>query len=99
MSDSMRDTLTLPEGWTSIRRPPSLFCRYKFETYEDASAFLDRLAELSHQEGLYPDLGFSRTHVNVTLYGANGGMPGAAEIDFASRASGLTLGRHRDGQR
>ena len=87
MNDTMTATLALPEGWVSIQRPPSLFCRYQFESYQDARAFLDRLAALSHQEGLYPDLGFGKRHVNVTLYGAGGGMPGAAEIEFASRAS------------
>ena len=87
MNDTMTATLTLPEGWASIQRPPSLFRRYEFKSYQETSEFLDRLAALSHQEGLYPDIGFGKRHVNVTLYGADGGMPGAAEIDFASRAS------------
>ena len=37
---------------------------------------LDRLAELSARTGVYPDLGFGKTHVNVTIYGPGGGVPG-----------------------
>jgi hypothetical protein len=39
--------------------------------------------------GLYPDLGFGKTYVNVTIYGKDGQMPGRAEIEFASRAAAL----------
>ncbi len=71
--------------------PPSLFRRFQFDCYRDTRAFLERLSVLSKETGLYPDLGFGTTHVNVTLYGANGGVPGASEVDFASRAAALAL--------
>jgi pterin-4a-carbinolamine dehydratase len=76
-------------GWERVLRPPSLFRRYEFASYGETRAFLDALAELSGETGLYPDLGFARTHVNVTLYGERGGEPGPAEIAFANRASAL----------
>ena len=63
---------SLPEGWKSVPAPPSLFRRFQFDSYRDTRAFLERLAALSEQTGLYPDLGFGTTHVNVTVYGKGG---------------------------
>ncbi len=82
-------TLPVPEGWKSVDHPPSLFRRFQFSSYRDTRAFLDRLATLSEETGLYPDLGFGPTHANVTVYGSNGGPPGQAEVDFAARAAAL----------
>ncbi len=87
----MVGTLTPPEGWNSVQQPPSLFRRFEFGSYRDTRAFLDRLAALSEETGLYPDLGFGPKHVNVTVYGADGKAPGDREIEFASRAAGLAL--------
>jgi 4a-hydroxytetrahydrobiopterin dehydratase len=81
--------LPLPEGWRSVEHPPSLFRRFQFGSYRETRAFLERLAALSEDTGLYPDLGFGPTHVNVTLYGRNGGPPGLDEVDFATRAGTL----------
>ncbi len=79
----------LPEGWKNVERPPSLFRRFGFDSYEQTRAFLDKLAALSEETGLYPDLGFGSTHVNVTVYGSEGGSPAATEADFARRAAEL----------
>jgi pterin-4a-carbinolamine dehydratase len=81
-----------PEGWRLVERPPSFFRRFEFGTYAQTRAFLDRLAELSEETGLYPDLGFGTTHVNVTIYGPGGAQPGAAESAFALRAAALAQG-------
>jgi pterin-4a-carbinolamine dehydratase len=81
--------VNLAQGWELVERPPSLFRRYEFASYRDTRAFLDGLAGLSNETGLFPDLGFGRTHVNVTLYGVEGGVPGEAEFDFAHRAAAL----------
>jgi len=83
--------LPLPEGWKAVQHPPSLFRRFQFASYRDTRAFLDRLAALSEETGLYPDLGFGPTHVNVTVYGPEGGAPRDQEIAFASRAAGLAF--------
>lgn len=80
-------TVPLPEGWQAVATPPSLFRRFQFSAYRDTRAFLERLAALSEETGLYPDLGFGPTHVNVTLYGREGRAPGEPEIDFARRAA------------
>jgi pterin-4a-carbinolamine dehydratase len=79
----------LPEGWETVEHPPSLFRRYQFAAYKETRTFLDRLAALSKETGLYPDLGFGSTHVNVTLHGPDGAAPGDAEYDFAARAARL----------
>jgi len=82
-------TLPLPEDWKSVQNPPSLFRRFQFSAYRDTRAFLDRLAALSEEMSLYPDLGFGPTHVNVTVYGPDGKPPGNHEIDFATKAANL----------
>jgi pterin-4a-carbinolamine dehydratase len=87
----MAATLALPEGWRAVPSPPSLFRRFQFDCYRDTRAFLERLAALSEETGLYPDLGFGTTHVNVTLYGKDGRAPEAAEIEFAGRAAALAF--------
>lgn len=74
-----------PEGWTEVERPSSLYRRFEFAAYPEARAFLDRLAGLSKETGLYPDLSFSRTYVNVTVYGSDGAAIDAEARDFAAR--------------
>jgi 4a-hydroxytetrahydrobiopterin dehydratase len=88
---TMFATLSLPEGWRAVSTPPSLFRRFQFDCYRDTRAFLERLAALSEDMGLYPDLGFGTTHVNVTVYGTDGRAPGKREVDFASRAAALAF--------
>ncbi|HVL98996.1 MAG TPA: 4a-hydroxytetrahydrobiopterin dehydratase [Egibacteraceae bacterium] len=78
-----------PEGWTEVERPPSLYRRFEFAAYPETRAYLDRLAGLSKETGLYPDLSFNRTHVNVTVYGSAGAGIGAAAREFAARAEAL----------
>lgn len=42
--------------------------RYEFGSYSELRDFLDRAAELSEQESLYPDMGFGRDYVNITIH-------------------------------
>jgi len=77
-----------PEGWTEVERPPSLYRRFEFAAYSETRAFLDRLAGLSKETGLYPDLSFSRTHVNVKVYGSDAAV-GAEARSFAARAEAI----------
>jgi 4a-hydroxytetrahydrobiopterin dehydratase len=79
-----------PEGWTEVERPPSLYRRFEFAAYPETRAFLERLAGLSKETGLYPDLSFTRTYVNVTVYGSDGTAVGAETREFAARAEALT---------
>ena len=82
-------TTQFPEGWTEVEQPPMLYRRFEFAAYPEARAFLERLATLSKETGLYPDLSFSRTHVNVTVYGSGGEAVGAEERDFVARVEAL----------
>jgi pterin-4a-carbinolamine dehydratase len=75
------------DGWEQVERPPSLFRRYEFGSYRDTRAFLDRLAVLSAETNLYPDLGFGTKYVNVTIHHPGG--PGLAQVEFANRAAAL----------
>ncbi len=59
-------------SWHERKRPPRLERRYEFPDYEALRAFLDRAAELSEREDFYPDLGFGRDYVNVTIHAAEG---------------------------
>ena len=77
-----------PEGWTEVEQPPSLYRRFEFAAYPETRAFLDRLAGLSKETGLYPDLSFSRTYVRVTVYGGGGAIDAEAR-EFAARAQAL----------
>jgi pterin-4a-carbinolamine dehydratase len=42
--------------------------RYEFVNYEELRNFLDMAADLSESKNLYPDLGFGRDYVNVTIH-------------------------------
>ncbi|HWH35175.1 MAG TPA: 4a-hydroxytetrahydrobiopterin dehydratase [Acidimicrobiales bacterium] len=78
-----------PEGWTEVEKPSLLYRRFDFAAYPETRAFLDRLAGLSKETGLYPDLSFTRTHVTVTVYGSDGAAVGAQAREFAARAEAL----------
>ena len=79
----------LLEGWTEIERPSSLHRRFEFAAYPETRAFLQRLAALSKETGLYPDLSFGRTYVNVTVYGSGGAAVDAKAREFAARAEAM----------
>lgn len=57
----------LPPGWRAQQRPPLLTRRFEFGCYAETRAWLDALADWSERTGVYPDLNFGRTYVNVTL--------------------------------
>ena len=85
----MNETRTPPSGWQQVAQPPSLFRRFEFSAYAETRAFLDRLASLSEDAGYYPDLGFGRTYVNVTIRLAKDEAARAAAFDFATQAADL----------
>ena len=85
----MSETLIMPNGWKSVPHPPSLFRRFEFAAYAETREFLDQLALLSEEMNLFPDLGFGKTYVNVTLRADDGGAPGQPELDYATRAAAL----------
>lgn len=54
--------------WQERTRPVRLERRYEFDSYSTLRDFLDRAAELSEREDLYPDMGFGRDYVNITIH-------------------------------
>jgi 4a-hydroxytetrahydrobiopterin dehydratase len=75
------------QDWQERARPVRLERRYEFPDYANLRDFLDRAAELSEREGLYPDMGFGRTYVNVTIHLAEG----ATELDDSQRRFAVML--------
>jgi pterin-4a-carbinolamine dehydratase len=68
--------------WRERRNPLRLERRVEFEDYEALRDFLDRVADLSEETGIYPNQSFGRTYVNFTLNVEDG----AEQIDEAQRA-------------
>ena len=66
------------QQWQERARPMRLERRYEFANYEALRTFLDDAADLSEREGLYPDMGFARDYVNITIH-ADEGSAGLAE--------------------
>ncbi len=62
----------MSDRWQERHRPPRLEKRYEFANYASLRDFLDRAAALSEREGLYPDMGFGRDYVNMTIHVAEG---------------------------
>jgi 4a-hydroxytetrahydrobiopterin dehydratase len=62
----------MSDQWQERHRPTRLERRYEFADYASLRDFLDRAATLSEREGLYPDMGFGRDYVNMTIHVAEG---------------------------
>ena len=60
------------QQWQERPRPARLERRYEFDNYEALRIFLDDAADLSERGGLYPDMGFARDYVNVTIHADEG---------------------------
>ncbi len=58
--------------WKERKRPARLEKQYQFEDYEKLRDFLDLAADLSEKEGYYPDMGFGRDYVNITIHADEG---------------------------
>jgi len=76
--------------WRERARPLRLERRVEFDDYEVLRDFLDQVAALSEETGLYPNLSFGRAYVNFTLFAADDAKQIGDEItDFARRVDGL----------
>lgn len=54
--------------WKERARPVRLERRYEFSDYDTLRDFLDLAADLSEKEEYYPDMGFGKDYVNVTIH-------------------------------
>lgn len=78
------------QQWQERKRPARLERRYEFQNYGTLRDFLDRAAELSEREGLYPDMGFGRDYVNMTIHVSDGeDLLGDMHRRFAERLDAL----------
>lgn len=76
--------------WKKVQRPPSLTRSFQFDSYADMRHFLDELADLSEASDYYPNLNFTRTHVNVNIQ-SNGDKLASREYRFAEQADAIAL--------
>lgn len=90
----MSETAMTPGApdWRLTERPARLERRFNFDSYAETRDFLDRLAELSKEEGFYPDLSFGRTHVHVSVNARDDAKVGETDVSFANRVSRLVTG-------
>ena len=58
----------MAQEWQERVRPVRLEKRYEFPDYSTLRDFLDLAAELSEKEDLYPDMGFAKDYVNITIH-------------------------------
>ena len=76
----------MSQQWQQRKRPVRLERRYEFKDYSTLRDFLDKAAELSEKEGLYPDMGFGRDYVNITIHLEEGEEElSAAQHSFAEQ--------------
>ena len=62
----------MSQNWEERSRPARLERRYEFESYRALREFLECAAEISEREGFYPDMGFGRDYVNITIHAKEG---------------------------
>lgn len=69
--------LTNQSTWQHRDRPPRLERRLDFADYARTRDFLEAVAKASEATGVYPDISFGRTYVNITIHTE----PPATDID------------------
>ena len=80
----------MSQDWQERKRPPSLEKRYEFNSYDELRDFLDEAADLSERESYYPDMGFGKDYVNVTIHADEGESEvSAAQREFARQLDAL----------
>jgi pterin-4a-carbinolamine dehydratase len=86
-----------PTTWQHRNRPSRLERRFEFAAYDATRDFLDAVAELCEQAGLYPDISFGRTYVNMTIHAEDAApQVGRARSDLACRIEALAEGARPD---
>ena len=86
------DTNPVPD-WQRQDLPPILTRRFEFQSYAETRSFLDGIARLSEEAGLYPNLSFGKTYVSVTI-DADGKKIGPDLIALAQKIDRLVAAAH-----
>ncbi len=80
----------MSDQWQERKRPVRLERRYEFASYPELRDFLDEAADLSEARGYYPDMGFGKDYVNITIHVEEGSEEISAEQrEFASELDKL----------
>jgi pterin-4a-carbinolamine dehydratase len=80
----------MSQEWQERTRPVRLERRYEFQDYSTLRDFLDKAAELSEKDDLYPDMGFGRDYVNITIHLEDGVETiSDSQREFASKLDNL----------
>jgi pterin-4a-carbinolamine dehydratase len=78
------------DQWQERIRPARLEKRIEFPDYHALRDFLDRAAEVSERDGLFPDMGFGRDYVNITIHSEQDGKElGSRERKLASELDAI----------
>ena len=80
----------MSQQWQERKRPVRLERRYEFQDYNTLRDFLDKAADLSEKANLYPDMGFGRDYVNITIH-LEDGVETISDLqhEFASQLDSL----------
>ena len=82
----------MSQQWEERQRPARLEGRYEFDSYRALRDFLDSAAELSEREGFYPDMGFGRDYVNITIHASDSDSElGEEQHRFARELDALAM--------
>lgn len=73
----------MSQEWQERKRPLRLERRYEFTSYDVLRDFLDQAAEVSERMDFYPDMGFGRDYVNVTIHAEDNETLLDSHRDFA----------------
>lgn len=73
----------MSQAWVERKRPERLEKRYEFSSYEELRDFLDQAAEISESKNLYPDMGFGKDYVNMTIHADDDGSLKDRHHEFA----------------
>jgi len=80
----------MSQEWQERTRPVRLERRYEFKDYATLRDFLDKAAELSEEVDLFPDMGFGRDYVNITIHLEDGVETiSDSQHEFASQLDSL----------
>jgi pterin-4a-carbinolamine dehydratase len=79
----------MSQEWKERKRPLRLETRYEFSDYEQLRDFLDQAADLSERLDFYPDMGFGRDYVNITIHTDEDQPIQAVHRQFASELDEL----------
>jgi len=58
----------MSDQWQERKRPVRLERRYQFDDYSALRDFLDNAAEISERIDYFPDMGFGKDYVNITIH-------------------------------